>query len=78
TKEDQTMDVLRYIGLPDTQKARVQAYFTYVTQFNHPGNLVPPPCCCPGFLYRKHLEKIPLFSNLEPAFLVSVAQRMRI
>ncbi|GFH08072.1 cyclic nucleotide-binding domain-containing protein, partial [Haematococcus lacustris] len=38
TKEDQTMDVLRYIGLPDSQKARVQAYFTYVTQFNHPGN----------------------------------------
>jgi hypothetical protein len=30
------MDVLRYIGIPDHERARVQAYFSYITQFNHP------------------------------------------
>lgn len=30
------MDVLRYIGLPESQKERVQYYFSYITQFSHP------------------------------------------
>ena len=38
TKQDTTMDVLRYMGLPDKQMARVQAYFTYITQYSHPAS----------------------------------------
>lgn len=41
-------------------------------------SLYTPLPSTPGFLYRKHLAKMPLFSNLEPAFLVSVSLRMRI
>jgi hypothetical protein len=37
-----------------------------------------PSCCChAGFLYRQYLKSIPLFSNLEPAFLSAVSARMR-
>ncbi len=38
TKQDTTMDVLRYMGLPDKEMARVQAYFSYITQYSHPAN----------------------------------------
>lgn len=31
-----TMDVLRYAGAPDKEKKRVQYYFDYITQYNHP------------------------------------------
>ena len=30
------MDVLRYAGAPDKEKKRVQYYFDYITQYNHP------------------------------------------
>ena len=32
------MDVLRYAGAPDKEKERVQEYFNYITQYNHPTN----------------------------------------
>ena len=35
-KQDMTMDVLRYAGAPDKEKKRVQYYFDYITQYNHP------------------------------------------
>lgn len=35
-KQDMTQDVLRYMGVPDTERERVQRYFDYVTAVSHP------------------------------------------
>ncbi|GAX77256.1 hypothetical protein CEUSTIGMA_g4702.t1 [Chlamydomonas eustigma] len=86
-KEDMTMDVLRYAGAPRREQKRVQYYFDYITQYNHPTNeglqfLYDLPKALyqdvAGFLFRDALSKISIFKGLEASFITSVSLKMRI
>lgn len=36
SKQDQTLDVMRYYGIPEEVKQRVHDYYSYVIQYSHP------------------------------------------
>lgn len=81
------MDVMHYIGASEEDKTRVLQYFTYVQQYGHPAGeglayLADLPAALrtdlSRNLYGDALACIPIFADLEPAFIDTLASRMRI
>eukprot|EP00955_Chlamydomonas_euryale_P046480 353436-Chlamydomonas_euryale.AAC.20 len=85
-RSDISMEVLRYMGIPDADVKRVEEYFMYITQFNHPttegmGLLQELPQALyremATELYKESLSKIGMFAGVEEPFLTAVSLRMR-
>ncbi|GFR48311.1 hypothetical protein Agub_g10192 [Astrephomene gubernaculifera] len=84
---DMTQDALRYMRVPEAQIERVQAFYDYITSFNHPSaeGLGFLSELTKGinedlhmFLHEEPLKRIYLFKDCETAFIRSLGMRMKI
>ncbi|KAG1665646.1 hypothetical protein FOA52_011240 [Chlamydomonas sp. UWO 241] len=86
-RQDITLDVIRYTGVPEAETKRVTEYFSYITQYAHPtseglGFLQELPKALyrkiTDELYKTSLGKIGMFAGVEEPFLANVALRMKL
>lgn len=85
-KQELVTDVVRYLGLPQDITDRVQEYFDYLASFAHPGpdgmNFLSdlPNSLFEDismYLHGERVRAVPLFANVEDAFITSLVTRLR-
>ena len=54
-RQDTTVDVLKYMGVPEADRERVEEYFRYIIQYGHPA--------AEGMAFLNELPK-PLFEEV--------------